>query len=306
MDKTIKGQYMFNTILLYNDDYESYISTNENSKIQKVTKVKGFSTMRRLNNIPIVSTFIHLISYFIYFFKTFGFSMEHLNREIKTDIKKNNGDSKIIDISKKFDVYLTDIILIFSGLLGLAVSIVLFGLFPWLLFKLIIYYTNAYFVGNISVALYKILLLFLLIYLSSKIKEIKKIYMYHAAKHKMDKCIKNDIEISYENIKKQKYSIEDCKSLLIFTTYIYSTILFSITELYMIEIQGIFKLLITITLYLILSYIKSKYFKTKTYKLIIFPAKLFSQCILKEPNDETIQATLISYNSLMSAYKNNN
>lgn len=303
MDKKIKGQYMFNGILLYNDNYESYLLTNGNSRIQKLSKVKGFKTIHRLNNLPVISTFVHLISYFIYFFKMFGFSMEHLNKEIKEDIKDKNENSKIIDISKKFNVYLTDVILIVSILSGLIISIVLFGLLPWILFETIIYYTNAYFAGNIAIATYKILLLFLLIYFSSKIDEIKNVYMYHTTKHKIDKCIENNTVINFENIKKQKYDIAECKSTQIFAAYIYSTILFAITELYMIEIQGIVKLFLTIIVYLFFSFMKKNYANTKFHNIIISPAKCFSRYIQKEPNDDIIDIALSSYDSLISINK---
>lgn len=113
-----------------------------------------------------------------------------------------------------FDKWLTDklgdkatgILMSIASVLGVLLAVVLFIMLPTLVFNGIEYFAGSAIEPFRSVAegVMKLIIFILYIYLISLTPDIKRVFMYHGAEHKSIFCYENDLELTVENVKKQR------------------------------------------------------------------------------------------------------
>ena len=121
-----------------------------------------------------------------------------------------------------------------ASFLGIALSIFLFMWAPSFLFDLFNDHAangavepfRAILEGILRSAIFVVYL-----YLTSKMKDIKRVYMYHGAEHKTIFCFEHGQELTVENIKKEKRFHPRCGTSFIFVTIILSIIISSIVSI---------------------------------------------------------------------------
>ena len=101
-----------------------------------------------------------------------------------------------------------NILMVISSVLGVALAVVLFMWLPAFLVDMFDRYVTHDFleIHNLHPLLegiLKILILVLYMWGVSKMKEIKRVFMYHGAEHKTIACYENGLELTVENVRKQ-------------------------------------------------------------------------------------------------------
>lgn len=133
-----------------------------------------------------------------------------------------------------------NVMVILSAILGIFFGVVLFMLLPRLIVDLVTYWIPASQTDSISVSLLRNLLEGVLriaifvgyLALTSRIKDIARVYMYHGAEHKTIACYEAGEPLTVENIRKYTRFHPRCGTAFLFTVVIVSILVFSVVGVF--------------------------------------------------------------------------
>ncbi len=128
----------------------------------------------------------------------------------------------------------TDVLLYFSAIFGILISVGLFILLPNLLTNLTIGFwvdKNASMTNSIIYSLFegvlRIAIFIGYLALASNLKDIRRVWMYHGAEHKTISCYESKMPLTVENVRKFSKHHPRCGTAFMFIILILSIIVFS-------------------------------------------------------------------------------
>ncbi len=166
----------------------------------------------KILNIPILRGVINFVEMLILSVKTLGNSADALG------IEEEDGKCERW-LKKHLGIKLTDLIMIISVILGLALSVFLFMFLPNFTSSLIDKYLLK---GSLGIwtavveGFVKILIFLAYLWLVSLMPDIKRTFMYHGAEHKSIACFEAGAELTPENAKKYKRFHPRCGTSFMF------------------------------------------------------------------------------------------
>lgn len=139
--------------------------------------------------------------------------------------------------AKTFKVDVFSVIMAISVVIGIALSVGLFFFLPQLitsgiiaLFKIDAQANVGMQIGmNFLEGFIRMLIFVGYIALTSAMKDIKRVYMYHGAEHKTISCYEHDLELTVENAQKMTTVHDRCGTTFMFITMVVSVLIFSLT-----------------------------------------------------------------------------
>ena len=198
------------------------------------TQMKDFVSIRKkikFFNIPILRGVVSFVESMISGYKLLMESAEKTSME---DLQAENESKLDKWISDHFGPKMMAVIGAISMVLGIGVSFLLFMYLPSLLFDL----TNKYLAdGKIEMfrALFegviRVIIFITYMALVARMKEIRRVYMYHGAEHKTIFCFEHGKELTVENIREEKRFHPRCGTSFIFVTIILSILISSIVSI---------------------------------------------------------------------------
>ncbi len=166
----------------------------------------------KILNIPILRGVINFVEMLILSVKTLGNSADALG------IEEEDGKCEKW-LKKHLGIKLTDLIMIISVILGLALSVFLFMFLPNFISGLIDKYLLKGALGiwtAVVEGVVKISIFLAYLWLVSLMKDIKRTFMYHGAEHKSIACFEAGDELTPENAKKYKRFHPRCGTSFMF------------------------------------------------------------------------------------------
>ena len=136
----------------------------------------------------------------------------------------------------KFDKWVEDkigsdraekIIFGISLVLGIALPVFLFILLPTLLSSLFKFRAGLAWLRSALESVIRIAVFILFIYITSKQKDMKRVYAYHGAEHKAIHCYEAGEELTVENVRRYSRKHARCGTSFLFTVILVSIIVFS-------------------------------------------------------------------------------
>ena len=122
----------------------------------------------------------------------------------------------------------------FSVLLSLGLTLVLFMLLPTFLAGLVDPYIHSAALHNVIEGVVKVIIFLGYLILCSKQKDVKRVFSYHGAEHKTIFCYEAGLELTVENARKQPRHHPRCGTSFLFVVIIvsilFSSIVFSFVE----------------------------------------------------------------------------
>lgn len=198
------------------------------------TQMKDFVSIRKkikFFNIPILRGVVSFIESMISGYKLL---MESAEKTSMDDLQAENESKLDKWISDHFGPKMMAVIGGISMVLGVGISFLLFMYLPSLLFDL----TNKYLAdGKIEMfrALFEgvIRVIIFIVYMAlvARMKEIRRVYMYHGAEHKTIFCFEHGKELTVDNIREEKRFHPRCGTSFIFVTIILSILISSIVSI---------------------------------------------------------------------------
>lgn len=107
---------------------------------------------------------------------------------------------------------------------AVVIAVALFMVLPYYLSRLVEMYTSSRTVIIIFEGVIRLGIFLLYIFLISKMKDIKRTFMYHGAEHKCINCIEHGLELNVENVRKSSKQHKRCGTSFLFFVMIVSII----------------------------------------------------------------------------------
>jgi len=104
-------------------------------------------------------------------------------------------------MSEKLKINLMSVVIAFSVILGLGLALGLFIVLPTVLTGLIVKQSEHPFLYTVIEGVLKIVIFVSYIGLTSLLKDIRRVYMYHGAEHKTISCYEKGLDLTVENVK---------------------------------------------------------------------------------------------------------
>ena len=198
------------------------IETTEKEFVSIRKKFKPF-------NLPIIRGVVSFVESMIFGYKCL---MESAEKTGMDDIDAAENESKLDKwISDHFGPKMMAVIGAVSLVLSFGIAFLLFMYAPTKIFNLI---NDKLCDGSITryktllEGLVRIIIFVIYMYLTSKMKEIHRVYMYHGAEHKSIFCFEAGLPLTVENVRKQKRFHPRCGTSFIFVTIIISILISSV------------------------------------------------------------------------------
>lgn len=195
-----------------------------------------------------------------------------------------------------------------SAVLGVALAFFLFMWLPTFLVDLITQNTllkfHALFEGILRVIIFVIYLL-----LVSQMKDIKRVFMYHGAEHKSIFCYEHGLELTVENVRKQRRFHPRCGTSFMFVMILLSILLSSILVLIFPHLAEINRILWILIKLLILPLVMGIGYEFIRYagkhenllvKVLSAPGLWMQRITTKEPTDDIIEVGIASLKAVLT------
>ena len=238
--------------------------------------------------------------------------------ENKKDAKKaapKKSESKLDQWADKH----TDGVMIFAAVLGLAFSIVLFILLPRLIVDTCLHFFSAERSDSIklNVALnfiegvIRIVIFLTYLGLTSKMKDIARVWMYHGAEHKTIACYEAGEELTVENVRKQSRFHPRCGTAFLFIVVLVSILVFCVASVFIgVQVWWV-NMLVRLALvplvggisYEILRFC-GRHDKNALCKIFIAPGLGLQKLTTKEPTDSMIEVAIASVQAVIPENSN--
>ncbi len=267
------------------------------------TQMKDFVSVRKkfkILNIPIIRGVVSFIESMISGYKLL---MESAEKTALDDLQAEDESKLDKWISEHFGPKMMAVIGFISAVLGIGISFVLFMYLPSLLFDL----TNKYLAhGSIDMwravfeGVIRVILFVVYMALVARMKEIRRVYMYHGAEHKTIFCFEAGKELTVDNVREMKRFHPRCGTSFIFVTIILSILISSVVSIAFPELTAN-RLIWMITKILMLPAIMGVGFEfiqlagkypNKFTRLLSAPGLLMQRITTVEPTDDIIEVAI--------------
>lgn len=176
---------------------------------------------------PVIRGVVNFIESMIMGYKTLMYSAEASGMEDIDDEDLSKFEKWITD---KFGDKLMSFVTGFASILGICLAFLLFMYFPVLFFNKVNEWSGSdltNYQGLIEGVL-KIIIFVVYIALVSRMKDIRRTFMYHGAEHKSIACYEAGKELTVENVRKCSRFHPRCGTSFIFVILIFSIIVYTI------------------------------------------------------------------------------
>lgn len=206
----------------------------------------------------------------------------------------------------KLNVY--SIMMVVSVVIGLALAIGLFFVLPHFVIEGIkalvpegVFVHEMWY--NLIEGVIRILIFVGYIALTSLMKDIRRVYMYHGAEHKTISCFENGLDLTVENVQKQSTIHDRCGTTFMFLVMIISVLVFSLVS-FGIELNMWLKLLIKLALlpvvagvsYEILKFLAR--FDNAFVRIIKAPGLALQKLTTRQPDDSMVEVAIEAFTTV--------
>lgn len=145
------------------------------------------------------------------------------------------------------------------------------------------------------------------IMLTSLMKEIKRVYMYHGAEHKTISCHEHGLELTIENVQKQSTIHDRCGTTFMFLVMVISILVFAVTGAF--DAPTWAQLLIKLALLPVVAGISYEILKFLArfdnwfVDIIKAPGLLLQKVTTKQPTDDMVEVAIAAFTTVAAMDK---
>lgn len=214
----IGGQAVIEGVMMKNGNKYAVAVRKPNKEI--IVETKSLSTKKSpVTKLPIVRGVAAFIESLSLGMKTLSFSASFYEEEEE----ESKFEKKLNEITKGHaDGVLNALTMVFAVLLALGIFVVA----PMLLAGFLSTVIENKMLLALLEGVFRLLIFILYIVLISRVKDIKRLFMYHGAEHKSINCIENGLPLTLENVRKQSREHKRCGTSFMLTVMIISIVFF--------------------------------------------------------------------------------
>ncbi len=308
---SVGGQALMEGIMMNGPEGVAMALRMPDGKIE--TQLKKVTMLRdkyKVFNFPFIRGPVNFIEQMIFGYKCLMESAE------KTTILEDDGEEDMSKLDKWLTEHFGPKMMAVVGVISMIFALIIgFFLFMWLpsfVADLILGEGNNTWKPAIE-GVMRIAIFVTYMYLMSLMKDIKRLFMYHGAEHKSIFCYEKGLDLTVENVRKQKRFHPRCGTSFIFLTLIISIVISTTIVLLFPEIRNakaIWMVVKLLLLPLIMSVgyecirLAGKYDNFFT-RLLSAPGTLMQRITTKEPTDDIIEVGIASIKVALGFEKEN-
>lgn len=253
------------------------------------------------SKIPVIRGAVNFFRQIVLVLKALMFSADFMEIEGEEEAPPSKVDQFL---ERVFGDKLKDVAIYFAVIIAIGFSVGLFIILPNIFASLlgfdkdvpkeVVFY-------NLIEGIAKLVIFFLYLYFSSKMKDIRRVWEYHGAEHKTIHCYEHGDELTVENVRKYSTKHPRCGTSFMFLVLLISIIVFSFLPLGSILFNASIRLLF-VPLVAGLSYEVLKFAgrsELKIVKILNAPGMFFQLFTTKEPDDGEIEVAIAAFNNVL-------
>ncbi|MBN1624160.1 MAG: DUF1385 domain-containing protein [Clostridia bacterium] len=291
---SIGGMALLEGIMMIGPEKKSVAVRKPDGEID--IKTEPLAHNKKIRKIPLVRGVYGIFTQMVYGIK----SLMHAASLIETEEDGDGEPSKFEKwMDKKFGDKAFNVMIYFSVVIALFFSVGLFILLPNLLAGLVP--TGSVILNNLIEGVLRIGIFFTYIVLVSKMKDIKRVWMYHGAEHKTISCYENGEELTVENARKYTTKHKRCGTSFLFIVLVVSVLVFSFTGWNSMLLNLVIRLLL-IPVVAGISYeiIKIAGASDGLFsKVASAPGLFFQRFTTKEPDDGMLEVAIAAFKEVI-------
>lgn len=201
--------------------------------------------------------------------------------------------------------------------MGLALSIALFILLPMLIGDFIERWVKDAFVRNVLEGCVRVLILFLYMFLISRMKEMRRVFSYHGAEHKTIRCYEAGLPLTVENVREQTRKHPRCGTSFLLIIMIISVfaffggsqlLLLLIPSLQALQDTFLFRLIMVVFKLLLLPIVVGIGYEINRWvgrhdnwftRILMAPGLWFQNFTTYEPDDDMIEVGIAALEAVL-------
>lgn len=206
-------------------------------------------------------------------------------------------------VSHKTGKKTEDVMVFFALLLALGFAILLFTVAPALLTRFIGGSIESNLAKSLIEGVIRLSIFIIYIAVISQMKDIKRVFEYHGAEHKVIHCFEHGKELTVENAREFTTLHPRCGTAFLLIVMVISILAFSFLEWNNMVLRMVIKLLL-LPLVAGISYEIIKWAgasESKWVKIIMYPGLMLQKLTTKEPDDEQLEVAICSFLAAMGA-----
>jgi len=287
---SIGGQALIEGILMRGPKKQSIVINTKEGFVTKTEDIKLLKDKYPIVGFVFIRGVVNFINSMAIGVRALMLSTEYLPEEEQEDpskldqwIEKKLGSDKA-----------EKVIIAIALVLGVALSVGLFILLPTFLAGFISRFIERNILRNLIEGALRIVIFLGYMWLSTRLKDIKRMWSYHGAEHKAIFCYEKGLPLTVENVKAQPRQHPRCGTSFLFIVMIVSILVFSLTSWNNIWIRiGLRLLLLPVVVGISFEIIKlaGRYDNILT-RIISAPGKALQRLTTKEPDDGMIECAI--------------
>lgn len=224
---SIGGQALIEGILMRGPKKQAIVCYNsKNGYIEKVEELKFIKDKFPILGLPIIRGIITFLDSMVKGMSALTYSADLLPEE-----EQAKKDAIDIWIDKHFsEETAKKLIISIAVILGIALSVFLFIILPTTIVGLIPKIKDIYLLRNLFEGVLKVIILLVYIKLCTMQKDVKRLFAYHGAEHKVIFCYEHGNELTIANVKKESRFHPRCGTSFLLVVVIVSIIVNSIIQ----------------------------------------------------------------------------
>ncbi len=207
---TVGGQAVLEGVMMKSKDLVALSVRNTENEI--VTEVNDFKSVRDKNkvlNLPVIRGVVNFVETMALSFKTLNRSIDLLGiEEEETKFEKW--------LKEKCGKSIAAFASVVGTILGVLLAVGLFFVLPAIITDFVSKFTDVRIVKSLVDGVSKIIIFVAYIYLCSLIPDMRRVFEYHGAEHKSIFCHEAGLELTPENVMKQKRFHPRCGTSFMF------------------------------------------------------------------------------------------
>ncbi len=289
---SIGGQALMEGILMRGPEKEAIVVRKPDGTLEeKVESVTSPKDKFAPFGWPIIRGSVNFVDTMIKGVKALTYSASFLPEEDAEPDKVDKWIEKHFTAEKA-----QKIIIGVSVVIGLVVSVGLFILLPTILAGLFYNAMESRILRNLIEGVIRIVIFLLYMILASKMKEIKRVWMYHGAEHKTIFCYEAGLPLTVENAKIQPRLHPRCGTSFMIIVMVVSILVFSVVNVESVWLRMALRLaLLPVTVGISYELIKYAGRHDNWFtRIISAPGKALQLITTKEPDDDMLEVAIRS------------
>lgn len=295
--ETIGGQAVIEGVMIRNKNKIATAVIKDKEIIIKLDDFVSLTEKHRVLRFPVLRGIIN-------FFETLKIGIGALNYSADIFQADNVEAGKNVVKKKKSDIGFYAMFL-FSFLIG--IGIFLFS--PIYITTKLFNIEKTALSFNLATGIMRILFFIAYVYVISYMKDVKRLFMYHGAEHKVVNCYEHGEKVTLKNARKYSTVHKRCGTSFLFMMFLIAILSFSFIDLAVSYFLGYTNIVIRLVTHLLflpvvfgIAYELLKYAASKNNWLLSFvayPGALLQRITTAEPSDEMINVAMAALHKIV-------